>query len=152
METSVSSSLTLSPTSSNQPSHRTLATPAALLLCIHCNMSHFDQSTLPQCSRPTLSLSALGVHREPVSESPVHCLCNNTPLCSPGSSFFLCSTSYLLLCCILTHCAHSLRHIDCCQLPLLKCKLEERVFCSFGSCCIFRSWHHSWYSKHFCAE
>lgn len=124
----------------------------ALLFCLYCHVCGFDQSALPQGSRPTRSLSAVWGHREPATESPVPCLGHNTPACWRGSGFFLCSSSTFHWA-VFSHLVRTLTEAHgLLSLPPLECEWEEGVFCFFGSCCIFRSWHHSWHSEHFCSE
>lgn len=89
----------------------------ALLFCLYCHVCDFDQSALPQGSRPTRSLSAVWGHREPATESPVPRLGHT---CLPADvaqvSF---SVAPLPSTGLYSHtwCAHSLRHMDCCRSP-----------------------------------
>lgn len=112
----------------------------ALLLRIYPKACHFGESSSPVFGALSPTFCTLGTQRV-CSETPVHFLCNHTPLSLPGPDFSF-SAARRTFCCAVYLCigTHSRRHMDCRQLPLLRCNLQGWVFYFFGSYPIFGSW------------
>lgn len=119
----------------------------SILPCVRlwpeCSSPGFQAHSLPFCSLGTQG----ACYWEPCASSGPY-----MPACWRGSGFFLCSSSTFHWA-VFSHLVRTLTEAHgLLSLPPRECEREEGVFCFFGSCYIFRSWHHSWHSEHFCAE